>query len=171
MTTTGSQHTLEIIIKALTVLAYKAGNVSGTCKQLKEEGITVSATALTNWRDNEYAEDYKRIRQNFASKFEDEIALDMREIAGMGIAVQRRAIERADEELGRQTTAKDASQTALNMSRLVKDNVEKLLVLTGRPSEITDDRSARSAYNALVAKGILKKPSRVPDEGQENGEE
>lgn len=158
----------EVIIRALTKLASKLGNVSATLKELKaEEGLTINVTTLKRWRDSTHAVEYQTIRDRMQSQYESQMVHNANEVIAATFKGEMLAIERTIEGLapGMRVSPKDTSAAGLSLTRIKKENMEKVLTLTGRPSQIIDDRSTQSALNTLIAKGILKRPT--PDDGED----
>lgn len=144
------------ISKALTVLAFKAGNYSQTIATLKEMGLEISQARLKGWAERDHADQYKNIREKYQGEFEAEAVRDMRDQMRAAAEAERLLIQKAVDLVDKTFSAKDASVAALNMARIKQTNVDKLLALTGRPSTIIEDRGVEPVIESLIAKKILK---------------
>jgi hypothetical protein len=144
------------ISKALTVLAFKAGNYSHAIAALKEMGLEVTQVRLKGWAEREYEDQYKAIRDKYQGEFEAEAIRDMRDHLRRAAEAERLLIQKAVDLVDKTFSAKDASVAALNMAKIKQSNVDKLLALTGRPSTIIEDRGVEPIIESLIAKKILK---------------
>lgn len=154
--------TQEEIIKAITLLAFRAGDFRTASKELRANGIEVTPERLKKWAEGEYAEDYKRIRDRYKHELEEEAVREMRAHVALAAKAERLAIEKAVERL-EQGKSVSPAQDALSMARVKKENIDKLLALTGRPQQIIEDRSAEQVVKSLIAKKILR-PVRESDD-------
>jgi hypothetical protein len=144
------------ISKALTVLAFKAGNYSQAVAALKEMGLEVTQVRLKGWAEREHEDQYKAIRDKYQGEFEAEAIRDMRDHLRRAAEAERLLIQKAVDLVDKTFSAKDASVAALNMAKIKQSNVDKLLALTGRPSTIIEDRGVEPIIESLIAKKILK---------------
>lgn len=158
--------TIEIIMKALTALAYRAGKPANAVRDMLEMGYEVTYQQVKNWSESkEYETDYARIRDNFSRTSEAEMVREMRDTIHQASEAERLAIERTISGFEKQISAKDASQAAFNLSRVKQNNVDKLQTLLGRPTQIIEDRSAEQAIKRLIAKRIIKPITEEVDDG------
>lgn len=163
--------TIEIIMMALTALAYRAGKPANAVRDMAEMGYEVTYAQVKGWSESkEYEEDYARIRDNFSRTSEAEMVREMRDTIHQASEAERLAIEHVvtSFEGATRITAKDASQAAFNLSRVKQNNVDKLQTLLGRPTQIIEDRSAEQAIKRLIAKRIIKPITE--DSNDESGE-
>jgi hypothetical protein len=150
--------TTKIIIKSLTALAYNAGKFPQAIRVMAEQGYEVTRQQMKSWAEGDFAEDYKRIRENFSKQSEDEMVHDLRDTIRQADEAEKLAIARIVEGLegNKPITAKDASQAAFNLARVKAENVAKLQNLLGRPTVITEDRSVEKAIKKLIAQRLLR---------------
>lgn len=146
--------------RGLLALVMWLGNVELAAEALREQGVSISAPTLTRWKRTEAAE-YNRLRDKHAPDLEEELIRRLRETALKGIVVVDEAIDRARERL-EQNKDIYPHQTAANIAKTVGSVTEKMLVLTGRPAQITDHRTPDQIAKSLAAAGVLKLP-RAPE--------
>lgn len=144
------------ITKALTVLAFKAGNYSQSIQALREMGLEVTQARLKGWAERDHEDEYKKIREKYQGEFEAEAIRDMRDHLRLAADAERLLIQKAVDLTDKTFSAKDASVAALNMAKIKQTNVDKLLALTGRPSTIIEDRGVEPIIESLIAKKILR---------------
>lgn len=146
----------QVVIKVLTLLAWRHGSYPGTIKDLERMGILITKAQLEHWVKGQYAELYRQIRDDYARVSEADMVRDMREIVNQAADGERLAIERTMEGLEKPIDAKDASTVAFNLSRTKRENAHSMLTLQGRPTQIIEDRSAENAVKKLVARKIIR---------------
>lgn len=151
----------EEIDRALTALVAYAGNAAGAVRYLatvSDTGLGIpGAATLLQWSRTTHWERFEQLREQWASKVEQTVANDMRDAARQAIEVQRLAVERARERL-EDNLDEDPSRSAANLARVAQSNTDKLLSLTGRPTQITESRNAEEILRSLVARGVLQLP-------------
>lgn len=149
------------IDRALTALVAWSGNCAAAVRHLEsiaEPGQRVPhQMTLLEWSRTTHWERYEQIREQWASKVEQTVANDMRDAAREAIEVQRLAVEKARERLERDRDD-DPARSAANLARVAQSNTDKLLSLTGRPTQITETRNVNEILRSLVAKGVLQLP-------------
>ena len=146
------------IDKCFTAMIAHAGSPTGAIRYLQHEepeARVPSPGTLMNWARGVHWERYEHLRETWAAKVEQAVANDMRDAAREAVDVQRLAVQRARERLeaGRDD---DPAKSAASLARVAQSNTDKLLTLTGRPSQIVDNRDTEQILRSLVAKGILK---------------
>lgn len=151
----------EEIDQALTAMVAYAGKAHTAVKYLATNGNpdlrVPTGVTLLDWSRTTHWERYEQIRETWAAKVELTVANDMRDAAREAIEVQRIAVEKTRERLeaGRDD---DPARSAANLARVASTNTDKLLSLTGRPSQITESRNVNEILRSLVAKGVLSLP-------------
>ncbi len=164
----------EEIDQALTAMVAYAGKAHTACKYLEANGapnlrVPTGAT-LMEWSRTTHWERYEQLREQWASKVEQSVSNDLRDGLRDAVEVQRIAVEKARERLeaGRDD---DPARSAANLARVAATNADKLLSLTGRPSQITESRNVNEILRSLVAKGVLALPDEPAQiEGTVEGE-
>lgn len=154
-------------IEILTLLAMNAGNIKKTLEEYKaEHGKAPTSATVAGWRDRRYADEYARIRDEYAREFEAEAIRTYRDRMRQAADVEMLAIQRLAEALeSNRISVKDLAPAAGAMSRIKASNADQLLTLTGRPTQIIDDRSAEQVIQGLVRKKVLRV---VRDESEED---
>lgn len=145
----------EMALKALIAFA---GSPSAASEALRAQyGITASPEELARMRDHTHAERYAALQESYAPDIEQAMVRELRELARAAMMGERLGIEKALTALPNMPPV-PAAQIALNLSKIKQTNIDKLLALTGRPTTITESRSAEDLIRALVAKNILEVP-------------
>lgn len=153
-------YTQEEIDKCLTALVAYAGVANAAVKYLEsiaDGGRVPTPGTLAQWARTLHWERYEQLREQWAGKVEQTVANDMRDAAREAVEVQRLAVEKARERLeaGRDD---DPARSAASLARVAQSNTDKLLSLTGRPTQITENRNVNEILRSLVAKGVLALP-------------
>lgn len=136
------------IERGLTALAM-AGDNSIRAAEL----IGISASTLRNWR-LAHADRYEEIRLQRAPELERLIGNEARSLAIRYAAVEHQALDTAESKIG------EANLTEL--SGLLKAavigkgvNLDKMLTLDGRPTNITEHRSRDDIFRELERDGLV----------------
>jgi hypothetical protein len=145
-------YTAEERTRALVCLASRAGNAAKTVRDLKEQGLDIPESTLRSWRDTD---EYETIRSKYGHKLEDFMVNELRERMVEQAEVERLALEktRAALEAG---DIKDPARTMRDIAHAKSQNIDKLRVMTGRPTDITEHRSLDELVKALAALGIAQ---------------
>ena len=137
-------------------LAAWAGNVTQAHRTLLEEGLDIPPSTLKSWiRGGPHQEEYERIREETKNDLEQFQIRQLRQVAIRSTDVQMLAIEKAEAALEANQDRQPA-QTAANLSKVTQVATDKLQLLTGKPTSITDHRDATEILRGLVARGVLK---------------
>jgi hypothetical protein len=148
----------EDIDRVLTAVIAWSGNVAAALRYIKAEGYrTPEGNTVMKWMRTVHWERYEQLRDQWSQKVETTVANDMRDAAREALDVQRLAVEKARERLeaGRDD---DPAKSAASLARVAQSNTDKLLSLTGRPTQITESRNAEEILRSLVARGVLQLP-------------
>jgi hypothetical protein len=157
-------YTMDEVQKGLNALLAFGGSPSAASKALEETyGLTVPMGTLRTWRDTTHADTYSALQNQHGPAIEQAMVREVRDLARAAALAERLAIEKVTLELEKEHSRLDPAQAALSMSKVKDTNVNKLLALTGRPSQITEHRSANELLRALEARGVLKA---LPTEGE-----
>jgi hypothetical protein len=151
----------EEIDQALTAMIAYAGKAHTAVKYLMANGKpdlrVPTGVTLLDWSRTTHWERYEQLREQWSAKVEQTISNDMRDAAREAIEVQRVAVEKARERL-EANRDDDPARSAANLARVASANTDKLLSLTGRPTQITESRNVNEILRSLVAKGVLALP-------------
>jgi len=148
--------------RKLLALVACGGDASAAEQSLKAQGVVVTARELHDLMSARRKE-YDHLRDQFAPQVEEEIVRQLRERALRATNLIDKAITLAEKRIdeGRDT---DPGRTAASMSKVVATNIEKVLALTGRPTQITETRSALQIVRGLAAQGVIElEPSAVQE--------
>lgn len=151
----------EEIDRCLTALVAWSGNAAAAVRFLHSEATedqrVPTGSTLIEWSRTIHWERYEQIRDTWAGKVEQTVVNDMRDAAREAIEVQRIAVGKAKERL-EANKDDDPGRTAANLARTASANTDKLLSLSGRPTQITESRNVGEILRSLVAKGVLTLP-------------
>lgn len=140
----------------LTILALCRGNSIQAAKQMQELGHEIAGSTLRTWRTRDHVALYEEIRTKRAPEVERTVINDARDLALEYAELERLAIEKTTQAL-EQGTLKDPSAAFKNASIAKGVNVDKMLVLDGRPDTIVDHRRTREVLFAeLERDGLIE---------------
>lgn len=127
------------------------------CAALKEHyGLTIPERTLTEWVGKSHRERYERIRAEIAPRLHAQIASEMEDLTGKLVRAQHIAVDRVLEELPTMD-GKDAAFAMKNLTGGIATNVDKFLLLRGRPNQITEHGAPSDVYAALKRLGFEMK--------------
>lgn len=157
--------TEEHITTGLMAMIQAAGNATAASRYLKsEKDLSINAPTLNGWRTT-HAIRYDDLRERYRTQMEENLSHEMRDVARLATEAQRLAIERTQARLiaGEEH---DPSRAAANLGRVAQTATDKLLALTGRPTQITETRNLSEILRSLAAKGVIEIPAEaVSDAG------
>lgn len=145
-------HTPEVRERALLALAVTGGNSAQARRNLKDEGITVAERTLRDWRVT-HAQRYSELHETHYQLIEQRLTQAQREIATRASVATEALVEQTitDAKAGK---IKDPASAARNLATTAAIAVDKMLALTGRPTQITEHREPSKLIASLAAKGI-----------------
>lgn len=167
-----AEHAPATVDRALTLMIFGTSMVE-VMKVLRDEYKTpVTIQTLRKWKEDTHAKRYAELHDKYKDDIENEAIRRMRERLRLVDQAEMLAVTRVITELeNSRLGGKDAAVAALNMSRVKAQNVEKLMQLTGRPTQIIEDRTGsqtEQVLRELMGTGVIKpvlKP--VPNESEE----
>ncbi len=121
---------------------------------LESQDIKVSALMLANKRVSS-ATKIEEIRKQIAPKLEGQLTGDLLDEARHATVVIEMAIKRTEERLEKNMIV-DPSRVARDLSQLRTQAIDKRLALEGRPTSITESRSADEMIRALESMGVAR---------------
>jgi hypothetical protein len=152
---TRRRYSPEQIDRALLELAI-CGTSTEARRRLAAQGLQVSDRTLRDWKQVRYPDRYRQIAEQHARQVEDVIVQQARETALFAGHVERSALaaELKAIEAGK---VRDHSASARNASTVKGINVDKLLTLSGRPSQVVEHRQADDLLRklAVIAPGVV----------------
>lgn len=146
MTAVGNRYTEHEQTEAMLVLALEGGSVRRARELLAAQGFTVSDSTLTRWKASER---YAEIQETTARRVEDGLVHKWRENTASSLELQLLATEQAIEE-AKAKTLKDPAKAAQAAATAAGIGTDKMLVMTGRPTEITEHRDPRAEIRAMA---------------------
>lgn len=144
------------ITDSLTALAFRAGSYPAAVEDVKKMGIDIVESTLKHWATEMYVEQYEHIRNKLRETYEDEAVMNMRDRIRESDEVEKVAIQRVKDTIFSTDNPKEAAQAAYYLNQLKKNNIEKMRLMTERPTEIIEDRTPESALRSLISRGIIK---------------
>jgi hypothetical protein len=151
-------YTDEEVMTCLLALVMCSGNVTTALEFLKQEkGLSPNKDTLHQWRRGKWAQQYDRLREKHVAELEATLAGDMREVAATALGVQMIALDQAKQRLlaGKE---EDPARAAANLSRVMQVSTDRMLLLSGRPTQISESRDVAEILRGLVAIGVLEPP-------------
>lgn len=157
-----AQHAQATVDRALTLILFGTSIAEVIQVMRKEYDVSVTPQTLRKWKDDTYAKRYAELHDKYKDEIENDAIRRMRERLRLVDQAEMLAISRVIQQLEQQKlTGKDAALAALNMSRVKAQNIEKLMQLTGRPTQIIEDRSGNvtdQVLRELIGTGVIKNP-------------
>jgi hypothetical protein len=154
------QHSQVTIDRALTLLLFGTPFPDIIAILRKEYDTQVTPQTIRKWRDDTHSKRYAELHDKYKDEIENDAIRRMRERLRLVDQAEMLAITRVISQLEDQKlTGKDAALAALNMSRVKAQNIEKLMQLTGRPTQIIEDRSGNvtdQVLRELMGKGVIR---------------
>lgn len=149
--TPAKRYTQEEITRGLMAMVAWAGKASDAARSLEDQGLSIPTGTLRSWIQTTHADQYQELRSKYASKLEEALVRDMREVAIRATRAQQKAVEEAEKRLDRGADT-DPARTAAALSKVTQVSTDKLLSLTGRPTAITETRGMNEILRNLAAK-------------------
>lgn len=116
------------------------GGSKRASEHLKSVGLEIPASTLRTWKREQYPRRFTAIAEAHAPEIERAVitlARDAALNAGMGVS---EAIDLERDRMASTDGVKDASATAQRLSVAMGVQVDKMLILQGRPQQITEHR-------------------------------
>lgn len=140
--------------RAFAALSMAGGNQAEAVRAV--EGLTKEALGRYVRR---YPEEYEEVRRNLAPQIEAAVVEEMRAFIVQAGRVKSKVLERIDRALDEdKIPERDLHNTLRNVAASQATSVDKTLSLSGRPSQITEHRSAAELLERLQKLGALKRP-------------
>jgi transposase-like protein len=154
---TKKSYSAEAKTRALIVLAARAGNCAEACKE-----TDVPVETLRSWKKTD---EYERIRHDYGHRLEEFVIAEIRERMVEQSELEKLALDKTREAL-ENDEIKDPARTMRDIAHAKSQNIDKLRVMTGRPTDITEHRSLDELVKALSSLGIAKVDSEPIVEGE-----
>jgi hypothetical protein len=148
-------YTMEQVVEALTVLVNCRGNLTRAAEQT---GIT--APTLSTWAQERFPDRYMEIEERFGREIEQRIVMEARETAFMAGEAERKGIQQVMKEIeAGEITGRELAQATYALSKIKSTNIDKVLALTGRPTNPQGKGSVADALGVireLQSSGLLQ---------------
>lgn len=147
----------EEVEMGLMALVAWAGSPTRAARYLKETGkLDVSDSTLRNWKQV-HAIRYTELREKYKDQLEEQLTQELRDVAIIATNAARLAVEKATDAL-ESGEERDPARAAANLSKVAATSTDKVLSLTGRPTQITQTRNAEEIIRSLVQLGVIQVP-------------
>lgn len=141
--------------RAMVVLLALHGDANTASKVLEDDfGVFLSPDGLRAVRNGEGKEFYDKLQAEHATRIEEALVKDNRELAARATSVEKALLDRLMEDL-RLGKSVDAAKAVASVAKVKQTAIDKLLALTGRPQSITETRSAKELLKALEARRVI----------------
>lgn len=157
--------TAEEVDTALLCLAVHGGRSQKAQDELAGRGIEVSQQTLCEWKLHNYPERYRYIQEHHAHQLEDVLVQNQREVAVSATAAALDAIDRVHDTISL-VEPKDLPKAAQALQTTAGIATDKVLTLTGRPTQVTEHRSADQVlakYGGHVIDGEAEELPATPE--------
>jgi hypothetical protein len=159
-----SKFTTEQVDGALLTLAMLGGSTEKAGKELRAAGMNVTSRTLREWREKLYPGRYRDLCQRHARDIEGVIVRGSRAIAVRADEVTMLALEKARAQL-KAGEARDPASVARNAAVTKAVNIDKMMLLEGRPTQVTEHRDADELMRAIRARvTVLDKEAAIDAE-------
>ena len=142
--------TPEDVIRCLSVLAACHGASTKAESVLKEQGQNVDSSTLVRWRKI-YPKRYAALHDEMARELEEQGIRNGREMILELHEAERLALSKTIEAL-EGGKVRDPAGTLQRLATTRGITTDKLMTLTGRPTQITENRSVDEIIRALRAR-------------------
>ncbi len=148
----GPSYSLERIEEGLTALVFSAGNQTEASRR-----TGVPRKTLDGWQAR-YPERYEELRDKYGHEIEERVMRDARDLAAGISQTERLAVQRINERLEKD----EDNQPATTLQRLSTSkaiNIDKTLLLDGRPNVIVEQRTVSEILGDISR--LLGKPAEL----------
>lgn len=143
---------------ALTTMVAAAGDEHRALELLSKADPdtfgSLTLATLVGWRDLKYAKRYREIADEHGPELENELVRAFRNVAVRAAVIQTDALDVVEAGI-KKLDAVEAARVARDLQHLSGQAVDKVLTLTGRPTEISEDRSLREIARGLMSQNLL----------------
>lgn len=146
--------TPEMVDAGLLTLAACGGRYREASKTLKAKGLNIPDSTLQYWRYEMYPNRYRDIAARQAAVIEGEIINNIRALALRASEAAYKALELEEERLVSGET-RDAAGSLRNIATSIGITVDKILLMEGRPTAITEQRSSDDVLRGLTDRGYV----------------
>lgn len=163
-----SPHGPQTVDTALLAIAMTGGGILAAQKLLKPKGIDIPRSTLETW-PHIYPNRYRDIAERHKSAIEGEIVASVRSLALRASHVAQRALELEEQRI-ESGEIHDAAASLRNIATTVGIAVDKTLLIEGRPTQITEQRTTDDVLAGLRDKGYIDSTAVETTEGPAGAE-
>lgn len=153
-TSARSPHKPHDVDTALLALALAGGDVRHAHRALKAHGLTIPERTLRDWRSQTYPNRYRDLCDRHKLAIEGEVINNVRALALRASAIAQHALDLEADRIA-SGEIKDAAASLRNIATTIGISVDKVMLLEGRPTHITEQRSSDDVLRGLQAKGYI----------------
>jgi hypothetical protein len=160
-----SRYSQEEIDVALSVLAFHCGNARKASEALEAQGRRVPESTLKLWRSDLYADRYRQIEEEELPRRYGRTAERFESIVESATGLEEALLEKQARELDDLPT-RDVPGALRNVATAKAINVDKSLLLRGRPTEITATADVTELLKGLSQRygGVVSVAAELVDE-------
>lgn len=147
-------HTPEMIEMGLMTLATCGGRTSVAAQTLAAKGIEIPKGTLNYWRYDLYPNRYRDIVDRYSATIEREIVNNVRALALRASEAAHKMLELEEQRIV-EGDVRDAAGSLRNIATAIGISVDKIMILEGRPNQITESRSADDVLRGLRDRGYV----------------
>jgi len=151
---TRTRRTEAEIDQALTAVALCSGRVSRAREQLLAAGVDIPERTLRTWVVDLFPNRYQAAAERYAPQIERLMITQLRAGATRGFEASTAAMELEMQRLAA-GEVKDAAASSRNLATAGAIMADKMLLLDGRPTQISEQRSMDDVLRSLAAKGFI----------------
>ena len=139
---------------ALTAVALCAGRVTRAREQLAATGVNIPYQTLLMWKRDLFPNRYRHLAEKYAPVIERQMIATARAAALRSFEVASEAVELEHDRLAA-GEVKDAAASARNIATTGGILTDKMLLLDGRPTVVTEQRSMDDVIRGLRDAGAI----------------
>lgn len=157
-------HTPQLVETALLTIAMCGGNTQAAFDTLAAKNIHVGRSTLKAWQHVQFPNRYRDLAERYRASIEGEIVNNVRALALRASQVAQRALDLEEKRIAA-GEINDASTSLRNIATSIGISVDKILLLEGRPNQITEQRSADDVLRGLRDRGYVDSTAEEDDGG------
>jgi hypothetical protein len=145
------------ITRGFLALIANGDNARAAARSLKDTDDPIPHQTLQDWR-HRYAERYQELQEQHGPEIEQALARGARLTALRAFHVTQKAVDATEEQID-SGDIRDPAGTARNLATTGAILTDKMLALTGRPTQITQHLSPDDIFKRLANKGYRLEPA------------
>ncbi len=141
------KYTVEEVDTALLTLS-RAGSSRLASEHLASIGIEITPERLRSMRNKEYPNRYAHLQAQHGAELDQLIVQNSRAAFLQAAVIEERVLDRLEDNIEK-LDARDLPAAAKNLTTVKAINLDKHMLATGRPTQITEHRDAASLLAQL----------------------